>query len=571
MKIDQTLKSNKFKHISFRLNLVLFVVLGFYLVASYMSIHTLAEQAEKFKALSGDHFESAMNAAELARDAEVIAAQAIEQLISSDRSISNEEVLNQSLVAIYQNVRQKLNSNAEMDAAQLDKIDKLQVPFFKSLKHLELSLLQEQKLIFDKQENTQKLTLLSQWLIEEDIKTSHPEFYLHALAVLNYTSLALNTESLGQLNKISQLSQASFDSLTSLKLTQTKEQNFLNQLEPLLKETIALQTPLQKSHRATLAAARTARLHAQRLSGSSYNYFLTLKAAAQTASAQHQNVVDQAITRLFIFSAVFLLLTGITYFFIRFFIIRRLNNLSKTMQCHVKGQEVEIPLKGNDEIALIAQAFAVFVKARIDAEERLKKANLATEAANKKLMLFNDQLQTLSDTDELTQVANRRRFFTEANDKWQHALHYNNWIGIIMLDVDLFKSYNDYYGHLAGDQCLYKIAKLLEQELDQNTDIIARYGGEEFIILLPMKDQTSCLAIADHLLNVLIETGLPHLQNPHQIVTLSMGVAACVPEPDSNIQHLIKDADSALYQAKNNGRSQVKLAQQETFRLNSSV
>ena len=568
MTIDQTLKSNKFKHISFRLNFVLFIVLSFYLIASYLSIYTLAEQADKFKALSGDHFESAMNAAELARDAEVIAAQAIEQLISSDRSISNEEVLNQSLVAIYQNVRQKLNSNAEMDAAQLEKIDKLQVPFFKSLKHLELSLLQEKKLTFEKQENTQKLTLLSQWLIEEDIKSSHPEFYLHALAVLNYTSLALNTESLGQLNKIDRLSRTSLDSLTSLQLKQNKEQHFLNQIEPLLKATLALQVPLQKSHSATLAAARNARLHAQRLSGSSYNYFLSLKETAQKASNKHQGVVAQAIIRLFIISGIFLLLTGITYFFIRHYIIRRLNNLSKTMQSHVNGQATEIPLKGNDEIALIAQAFAVFVKARSDAEERLKKAHLATEQANKKLMQFNGQLQTLSETDELTQVANRRRFFIEANDKWQHALHYNNWIGIIMLDVDLFKSYNDYYGHLAGDQCLFKIAQLLEQELDQETDLIARYGGEEFIILLPMQDQASCLATANSLLKTIIEAGLPHLQNPHQVVTMSMGVAACLPTSNAHIQQLIKDADSALYQAKNNGRSQVKLAQQEAFSLN---
>ena len=567
MNTDQTLKSNKFKHISFRLNMVLFIVLSFFLVASYLSIRTLAEQADKFKDLSGNHFESAMNAAELARDAEVIAAQAIEQLISNDRSISSEEVLSQNLVAIYQNVRQKLNSNAEMDEAQLEKIDKLQVPFFKSLKHLELSLLQERKLSLEKQENTQKLTLLSQWLIEEDIKTSHPEFYLHALAVLNYTSLALNTESLGQLNKLSRLGQASFNSLTSLKLSQTKEQHFLNQVEPLLKATIALQSPLQQAHRATLAAARDARLHAQRLSGSSYNYFLTLKEAAQTASNKHQNVVDEAITRLFIFSGIFLLLTGITYLFIRFYIVHRLNNLSKTMQCHVKGQDVEIPLKGNDEIALIAQAFAVFVKARSDAEERLKKAHLATELVNKKLTQLNGQLQTLSETDELTQVANRRRFFNDANDKWQHALHYNNWIGVIMLDVDLFKSYNDHYGHLAGDQCLFKIAKLLEQGLDHEIDIIARYGGEEFIILLPMQDQASCYAIAKALLKRVLDAALPHSQNPKHVVTLSMGVAACLPSSETNLTHLIKDADNALYQAKNEGRCQVKMARQEDFSL----
>ena len=568
MTSDQTLKSNKYKHISFRLNTALLIVLCFYLIASYLSIHTLAKQANEFKALSGGHFDSAMNAAELARDAEVIAAQAIEQLISSDRSRSNEDVLNKNLVAIYQNVRQKLNSNAEMDEAQLEKIDKLQVPFFKSLKHLELSLLKEQTLIREKYENTQQLALLSQWLVEENTQESHPDFYLHALAALNYTSLALNTQSQGQLNKLDKLSQASFNSLSSLKLSQKKQQDFLNQIAPLLKSTIALQTPLQQSHRATLAAAREARLHAQRLSGSSYNYFLSLKEAAKKASQSHQNVVDKAINRLFIFTAIFVLLTGLTYFFIRLYIIRRLNNLSKIMQQHVRGKAVEIPLNGNDEIALIAQAFSVFVKARSDAEESLKKAHLETEEANRKLKRFNNQLQTLSETDELTQVANRRRFFLEANDKWQHALHYNNWIGIIMIDVDLFKSYNDHYGHLAGDECLLKIAQLLEQQLDHDQDLIARYGGEEFIIILPMQDQASCLTRAKRLLNTIVEAQLPHLQNPRKVVTWSMGVAACLPSPDTQVKELIKDADNALYQAKNQGRCQVRLAQHEAFSFN---
>jgi len=548
--------------------MVLIFVLSFFLIASYLSIQTLTEQADEFKALSGNHFESAMNAAELTRDAEVIAAQAIEQLISSDRSISNEEVLSQNLVAIYQNVRQKLNSNAEMDAAQLDKIDKLQVPFFKSLKHLELSLLQEQKLTFEKQKNTQQLTRLFQWLINTDFKNTQPQFYLNALEVLNYTSLAQNIESLGQLNKLSRLSQISVNALKDLNLSQGKELSFLEKIEPLLTATIALQAPLQKSHRATLAAAREARLHAQRLSGSSYNYFLSLKETAQTASEKHLIVVNQAITRLIIFSSIFLLLTVITYVFIRFYIVRRLNNLSDTMQSHVKGQEVNIPLRGDDEIALIAQAFSVFVKARSDAEDQLKKAHSATELANEKLTQINGKLQTLSETDELTQVANRRRFFFEANNKWQNAIHSNNWIGVIMIDVDLFKSYNDFYGHLAGDQCLLNIAKLLEQNLDHNIDLIARYGGEEFIILLPMKDQASCLATANDLLQQVSEAHFPHTQNPQQHVTLSMGVAACLPAPDTDIQHLIKEADNALYQAKNNGRCQVVMAQQESFTLN---
>lgn len=565
---NNTLKTNKFKHISFRLNLVLIVVLSFFLIASYLSIKTLTEQADKFDALSGNHFESAMNAAELARDAEVIAAQAIEQIISNNHSISNEKVLNQNLVAIYQSVRQKLNSNAEMDSAQLDKIDKLQVPFFKSLKHLELSLLQEQKLTFEKQRNLQKLSQLSQWLTDEDIKGSHPQFYLLALEALNYTSLALNTESLGQLNQLSYSTKASLNDLMDLKLTQDKERDFLNQIKPLLKATIALQAPLQKSHRVTLAAAREARLHAQRLSGSSYNYFLTLKEKAKTASEKHLAVVNQTIVRLIIFNGIFLLLTAIAYVFIRFYIVRRLNSLSNTMQCHVRGQEVEIPFKGDDEISLIAQAFSIFVKARSDAEDQLKKANAETELANEKLTQINAQLQTLSETDELTQVANRRRFFFEANNKWQHALHCNHWLGIIMIDVDLFKSYNDFYGHLAGDQCLFNIAKLLEKNLNTELDIIARYGGEEFIIVLPMKDQNSCLNIANDLLRSVIEAGFPHSQNPHQIVTLSMGVASCLPTPEMNIQHLIKDADNALYQAKNNGRCQVEVAKKESLSLN---
>ena len=130
-----------------------------------------------------------------------------------------------------------------------------------------------------------------------------------------------------------------------------------------------------------------------------------------------------------------------------------------------------------------------------------------------------------------------------------------------MLDVDWFKDFNDRYGHLAGDDCLRRIARILEQVPGNEQEIVARYGGEEFVIVLPGLDGQSALAVAQSIGKAIENEGIPHNKGKNSTVTtISAGVAFCYPTANKNLEDLLKKADAALYQAKTNGRNNSVLA-----------
>ena len=129
-----------------------------------------------------------------------------------------------------------------------------------------------------------------------------------------------------------------------------------------------------------------------------------------------------------------------------------------------------------------------------------------------------------------------------------------------MCDLDNFKEYNDNYGHVAGDLCLQKIAQKMEATLKRPGDFCARYGGEEFVILLPETSLEGAVDIAEKIRKNIEEMEIEHISSlPSGTVTISLGVAVTDENnPVSSWEELIKDADTALYEAKNNGRNQVK-------------
>ena len=173
-----------------------------------------------------------------------------------------------------------------------------------------------------------------------------------------------------------------------------------------------------------------------------------------------------------------------------------------------------------------------------------------------KLQASNLELQRLITLDGLTQVSNRRRFDEYLEEEWYRSQRENFPLSLILCDADYFKSYNDYYGHLAGDDCLKHIAKILKRAARRTTDLVARYGGEEFAILLPNTQISGAIKVAE-----LIQTYLKELQIPHRCskvspyMTLSAGISSMVPHFDSSSDLLIQAADQALYQAKNQGRN----------------
>jgi diguanylate cyclase (GGDEF)-like protein len=182
-----------------------------------------------------------------------------------------------------------------------------------------------------------------------------------------------------------------------------------------------------------------------------------------------------------------------------------------------------------------------------------KQIELALQDANKKL-------EQLANLDGLTQVANRRCFNNRLQQEWEILSQKKQPLSLILLDIDYFKLYNDYYGHLAGDDCLLNIAQaaykfIRHQDLSRPIDLVARYGGEEFAILLPNTDLTGAINVASRITAVIHDLSIPHVKsNIKDIVTVSLGVASLIPMQEVKPDQLIASADKALYVAKQQGR-----------------
>ncbi len=176
------------------------------------------------------------------------------------------------------------------------------------------------------------------------------------------------------------------------------------------------------------------------------------------------------------------------------------------------------------------------------------------------LQLANKELHRLATSDGLTKVANRRSFDQYLEQQWLQAKQTNQYISLILCDIDFFKLYNDTYGHQAGDECLQKVAKTINESARSENDLAARYGGEEFAIILPNTTPEEGILLAERIRSVLIQLQLPHKNSKiSDYITLSMGVASIIPQDNLSSSMLIYKADQALYQAKSSGRNCVKL------------
>ncbi|MFN6538982.1 MAG: diguanylate cyclase domain-containing protein [Nostoc sp. EkiNYC01] len=169
----------------------------------------------------------------------------------------------------------------------------------------------------------------------------------------------------------------------------------------------------------------------------------------------------------------------------------------------------------------------------------------------------NQELSRLAMLDGLTQIANRRRFDDYLVMEWQRHQRKRESLTLILIDIDCFKRYNDYYGHQAGDECLIRVALALAQVPQRATDLVARYGGEEFAAILPNTDLKGGLSVAEAMRRAIASLAIPHAQSEvSAYVTLSLGVASLISSADSDSRDLIAKADEALYKAKHQGRNQ---------------
>jgi diguanylate cyclase (GGDEF)-like protein/PAS domain S-box-containing protein len=190
-------------------------------------------------------------------------------------------------------------------------------------------------------------------------------------------------------------------------------------------------------------------------------------------------------------------------------------------------------------------------------EQNQAKALLAE--TNAQLEAANRALRDMANQDGLTGLANRRRLDEILLEEFSRARREQAPLGLVMIDIDRFKAYNDLYGHQAGDDCLRRVARAIRDAMRRPGDKVARYGGEEMTAVLPGTDGRGAAALAEVMRCAVAREAIVHRLGEDGIVTVSAGVSACVPgEDELDPAVLVSVADRALYQAKADGRNCVR-------------
>jgi diguanylate cyclase (GGDEF)-like protein len=186
-------------------------------------------------------------------------------------------------------------------------------------------------------------------------------------------------------------------------------------------------------------------------------------------------------------------------------------------------------------------------------ENRVQARTAELEAANHKLAM-------LSISDGLTELSNRRHIDQVMATEWRRCARQGQPLSFIMIDIDHFKSFNDYYGHQKGDECLCRVATVLAAHAQRSGETAARYGGEEFALIMPGISPEEAENLAEKVRLEVAALAIPHEKQAPGYVTVSLGVATIVPDEGKAYASLVGTADAALYRAKNAGRNCVVVA-----------
>lgn len=211
-------------------------------------------------------------------------------------------------------------------------------------------------------------------------------------------------------------------------------------------------------------------------------------------------------------------------------------------------QSIHLVPMGPADVAVAGQRYTLIQIADVSptvARERLLKAHA-------------DRMSDLVHIDALTGLGNRRFFDESMAAEVRAASRTGAQLGLVLLDIDRFKQFNDLYGHPAGDRCLQAVADVLKAVCRRPRDLVARYGGEELAVILPDTDAAGAVQVAKDILHRLRALQIPHSDNlGASVVTASAGVYAALPNADATMASLIQKADQALYAAKDDGRNRV--------------
>lgn len=188
------------------------------------------------------------------------------------------------------------------------------------------------------------------------------------------------------------------------------------------------------------------------------------------------------------------------------------------------------------------------------------------------LAASNQRLRLQSSTDALTGLTNRRCFDEVLITEWQRACRGGTPVSLLMIDIDHFKNYNDYYGHLAGDECLQRVAGVLSRCIRRAGEMVARYGSEEFVIFLPGADLAHACDTALKCLDRMEQVAIRHVAAPTSAqLTISIGVACVQPDATLDAKALLNAADTAMYRAKSSGRARYEVADRADWEIDGNT
>ena len=246
-------------------------------------------------------------------------------------------------------------------------------------------------------------------------------------------------------------------------------------------------------------------------------------------------------------------IAGAIIFFINRFILKPISHLTEFTKVIADGNyDKKISMDFDNEFGTLADSFnkmANTINKHINHLEEL------VEQRTEELEERNKELDRLASLDGLTRLCNRRVFNEILNKEWERLKREKRPLSLLFLDIDFFKQYNDFYGHQQGDECLKKIASILDKEARRPADLAARYGGEEFVILLPNTPESGAWQKAKAVQKSISTVNIAHKKSKvSSHVTCSIGVATVVPNNNFDADKFLDAADEALYEAKESGR-----------------
>jgi diguanylate cyclase (GGDEF)-like protein len=260
---------------------------------------------------------------------------------------------------------------------------------------------------------------------------------------------------------------------------------------------------------------------------------ITLQVASSVIRMKEQT---QLIRFILISGVIFLLVIVISF---QQRVLKRISVFNQIVRNETQGFEYQTMLNGNDEITDLAEVFKEFTQT---------------------IEIQKQKLEQLSMSDGLTGIANRRALDIRLKHDIELSSRQKSSVAILLMDIDCFKLYNDNYGHLAGDQCLKDISRIIVDLLHRDSDFVARYGGEEFVCVLPNTNANGAQEMATHIIEKLKQIALPHkYSNVADYVTMSMGIAISHPNALLTPEAILRQADTALYVAKKTGKNSCSL------------